>query len=51
MRTSSFTDNIQAITENYVHALNGTANRLYAYASGYRSTGFDISLPYDGGEF
>jgi hypothetical protein len=51
MRTSSFTDTIQAITENYVHALNGTANRLYAYANGYRSTWFDISLPYDWGEF
>lgn len=50
MRTSSFTDNIQAITENYVHALNGSTNRLYAYANWYRSTWFDISLPYDGWE-
>lgn len=47
MRTSSFTDNIVWITENYIHALSWSSNRLYSYANWFRSTGYAITLPYD----
>lgn len=38
---------VSAITENYIHWLVGTDNRLYSLGSAYHSTGTVITLPYD----